>query len=146
MHPREGTHLPQVCSRLRWDGVVERLRLLEAVRSEFEYWFCHLIDVTYVKLPKLSDPQFPQSGVADTYFMGWLGNTGDHLCKIVWRGAMCWFPLNFALKKLSVPPKNPLHPTPLPSKPQLALMLLYLVGHLCSITLYSIACCYRINF
>lgn len=58
----------------------------EAVSPEFEYGFCHLIDVTYIKLPKLSEPQFPQNGVVNTYFIGWLGNKGDHYCKITWCG------------------------------------------------------------
>lgn len=89
---REGSCIPESAptypkTPLRWCGVVERARVLEAVRPEFDSWFCRLIDVIYIMLPKLSKPQSPQNGFAGTYFIGCLGNQGDHFHKIVWHGA-----------------------------------------------------------
>lgn len=54
---------------IRQRRVVEAPGVLEVVRPEFESWFCHLIGVIQVKLPKLSEPHFPENGVDDTCFV-----------------------------------------------------------------------------
>lgn len=38
---------------------------------------------------QFSEPQFPQNGVADNYFTGWLGNERDHFSKSAWKSARC---------------------------------------------------------